>query len=285
MTRFASRFVAAAGAATLAAAPALRAQDPVTINFSEYACTQAVDCPDYQATIGRPLTSKGFEFYDYATSSGAASSNSLGTWSSNAANLGFANRPTNIGGSTTLFGTGTTDRIEMYSASGAPFQLRSIDIAYLFRRSSISTLTYPTSTTIYFQYFKTLEAYDAGTPDGDFSALITAGPLDASNDRAPVLRTLDFMTGTVGGSTGFTWRTGSLGDLMGSGVYGVQFFQGDLTSYTNVNTWTLTQGSGRSYQFTNVVAAVVPEPSTFALAAAGMAVAAGAGLRRRRMQG
>lgn len=283
MLRLTTR-LAAVAAVTLAAAP-LRAQDPVTINFSEYACSAAVDCPDYQATIGQPVTSKGFEFYDYLTSSGAASSNSLGTWSNNPANLGYANRPTNLGGSTTLFGTGTSDRIEMYTASGGPFQLRSIDVAYLFRRSSIPTLGYPATSTIYFQYYKSAAAYDAGIADGDFSATIAAGPLDASSDRAAVLRTLDFTTGLVGGTTPIVWRTGSSSDLLGGGVYGVQWFNGDLTSYTNINSWTLTQGSGRSYQFTNVVAAVVPEPSTFALAAIGLATVAGAGLRRRRTQG
>lgn len=274
--------VLAAGVALLTA-PALRAQ-PVTIDFNEYACSDPRDCdPPYQATIGNPLTSRGYEFYAYSTSANdIAGSQALGTWSNNPANLGYANRPTNIGTATTLFGVGTTDRIEMYSSSPYSFRVSSMDVAYLFRRSSIPTLGYPTSVTMYFQYYKTLDAYLNGVPDGDFSALITAGPL-VGTDRAPVLQTLNFASGLVG-STPIQWRTGSRTDLTdAAGIYGLQWFQGDLTSYTRLSTFTLTQGSGRSYQFTNITTELVtPEPGTFALAAVGIGAVVGVGLRRRR---
>lgn len=284
MLRFLSRTATLAASVSLfAAAPALRAQT-VTIDFREYACSAAMDCPDIQSGIGSPVTSKGFEFYDYASGLGGASSNSMGTWSNNPSNLGYANRPTNIGSATALFGTTNGDRIEMYQSSGHAFRVQSIDFANLFRRSSISPpLGEPANLNLYFQYFQSFNAYLSGVPDGDFFAVFERGPLEGA-DRPAFLRTVNFGAtpgSAVNGVTLFN-LTGAASALTGSrGVYGLQWYNASLTDYKGPDNITLTAASGRSHQFTNVAAAVVPEPATVALAGVGLVTLVGVARRRR----
>lgn len=277
----------AAGVSVLAAAPALQAQ-PVTIDFSEYACGAAADCPDIQAGIGSPVTSKGFEFFDYANAVGT-SFNSVGTWSTNPSNLGYANRPTNIGSSTALFGTSNGDRIEMYAATPYSFRVQSIDFANLFRLSSISPpLGEPANLSIYFQYFQTRDAYDTGVPDGDFYAVVERGPLVGA-DRPTFLRTLNFgaAPGTnVGGVTIVNLAGDASAVSGGRGVYGLQWYNASLSGYGGLNLFAVTAGSGRSHQFTNVTAEIVtPEPTTVVLAGAGLVTLLGLARRQRQASG
>ena len=285
MSRLLSKVTAlAATVGAFAGAPALRAQ-PVTIDFGEYACGAAADCPDIQAGIGSPVRSKGYEFYNYASGLGGPSFNSLGTWSSNPSNLGYANRPTNIGSSTALFGTGNGDRIEMYASSPYAFRVESIDFANLFRLSSISPpLGEPANLNIYFQYFATLDAYDSGIPDGDFLAVVERGPL-VGTDRPTFLRTVNFgaTVGTNVGGVTLVDLAGSASALGGRGVYGLQWYNASLGAYGGLNQFQLTAASGRAHQFTNAVAEVfTPEPATVTLAGVGLVTLLVAARRRQR---
>ena len=263
--------------ATVAAAPALRAQ-AVTINFSEYACSDPSQPCEYQATTGRAVTSKGFAFLDRNSIYGGGT-NSLGTWSNNPSNLGYVNRPSNLGGSTALFAPNNGDVVEMYASTGQNFSLYSMDVAGLFRQSSISPpLGAPNTFNLYFQYFLSYNSFYNGTPDGDFYATVPPAPL-ANGDRVPLLRTIDF-AGNNPGALQLNFLDGSQSDLRN--IFGIEWIQGSLTGRDSTGAPTFLAASGRAHQFTNIVAAVVPEPGTFALAGAGLVVTLGAGLRRRR---
>ncbi|HEY0777914.1 MAG TPA: PEP-CTERM sorting domain-containing protein [Gemmatirosa sp.] len=266
------------------AAPALRAQQPVTIDFSEYACSEATQPCEYQATTGNPVTSKGFDFLDRYSILATEGTNSLGTWSNNPSNLGYVNRPSNLGSSTALFAPGNGDVLEMYTHSGRNFDLYSMDVAGLFRQSSISPpLGAPTTFNMYFQYFSSYTSWYNGTPDGDLYASVSPGTV-VNGDRVPLLRTLDFSQplGTISNGVYLQWLDGRPSDLQGGGIFGIQWIQGSLSGFDATGAPVFATGSGRAHQFTNVVAAVVPEPGTFALAGAGLALVVGAGLRRRR---
>lgn len=283
-------------ASLVAAAPA-QAQR-TTITFNNYRSTTTTE-PGYQATFYAPLTANGYEFYDLYTQSSSAgpsafSSQQVASWGTNSSDLGSKNLPSNLGStSAALWGNGTTDRLEMNAAATAdgytPFRLYSMDMGSLFARSSITpALGGPAAMNIYFQYFKTLNAYTTGIPDGDLYAYVNVAPT-VNGDVVPLLRTVNF-AGTANSSDVFVkFLSGNAGDLTdGTGIYGIQWFQGSLdlsstsTGYRNIDSWTLAQRSGLSHQFTNIVAEVVtPEPSTFALAGIGLVTVIGVGLRHR----
>ncbi len=288
---------AALTVASLAVTAPARAQQYTkqTINYSAYRSTTTTE-PGYQATFGNPLTSKGYELYDFYTQSNSAgpsafSSQQVATWGTSASDLGSKNLPSNLGPSAAaLWANGTTDRLELYSTGNGvtpqAFRLYSMDMASLFAASSITpALGAPASMNIYFQYYKSLTSYLNGTPDGDVSAFVRVAPT-VNGDIVPLLRTVDFTGQNNSSDVSVSFLNGKVGDLTdATGIYGIQWFQGSLTSYANINSWSLTQRSGLSHQFTNLVVqdvAPVPEPSTFALAGVGLLTVAGVGLRRRK---
>lgn len=275
MRRF-HHFALAATLATCAAAPCtLRAQ---LITFSDYACAEPSQPCEYQATTGRPLTANGFEFYnDYY-----GFPNQLATWSANPSNLGFANRPSNIGASTALFGEFPGDVIQMNARSGRRFDLYSMDVASLFRQSSISPPFGEVGDfTLLFEYYHTLDAYTSGVPDGAFGASVAPGPL-VDGDRVPLLRTVDFFGATAPGVS-VQWLAGRPSDLRGAGIYGVRWTNASFGGYDENGLPVFDYGVQFTHQFTNVAAQVVPEPATLVLVGAGVCVLVGAGVRRRRV--
>ena len=269
-----------------------------TITFSSYRSPMTVE-PGYQATFGNPLQANGYQLYDLYTQSSSTtaasgpagfSSQQISTWGTAASDLGSKNLPTNLGSSTAaIWGNGTTDRLELYSTGNGvdnqAFRLYSMDMASLFAASSITpALGGPASMNIYFQYYKSLDAYLNEIPDGDLYATVRVAPT-VNGDIVPLLRTVDFTGQSNSTNVSVTFLNGHIGDLTdAAGIYGIQWFQGSLATYTDINNWTLTQRSGLAHQFTNVVVqdvAPVPEPSTFALAGVGLLTVVGVGLRRR----
>ena len=295
--------VAALTAASFAALPA-RAQQYTrqTIDFSSYRSAVTVE-PGYQATFGAPLQANGYSFYDVFTQSSATpaspgptgfSASQMSTWGTASTDLGSTNLPTNLGPTAAaLWGLGTTDRLEMYSTGNGVdpqrFRLYSMDMSSLFAASSITpALRGPASLDIYFQYYKSLDSYLTGVPDGDLYAHVEVAPTvnnDVNNDIVPLLRTVDFSGQNNSDLSYVTFLSGNVGDLTdATGIYGIQWFQGSLTSYSGIDDWTLAQRSGLAHQFTNVVVqdvATVPEPTTFALAGVGLLTVVGVAVRRR----
>lgn len=289
--------VATAAAVSFAAAPAAAQHYTTqTINFSGYRSAATTE-PGYQATFGNPLQANGYQLYDLYTQSSATasspgptgfSSQQIATWGTASTDLGSKNLPSNLGPSAAaLWANGTTDRLELYSTGNGvdnqSFRLYSMDMASLFAASSITpALGGPASMNIYFQYYKSLNSYLTGVPDGDLYAHVAVAPT-VNGDVVPLLRTVDFTGQSNSSSVSVNFLSGQIGDLTdATGIYGIQWFQGSLASYTNINQWTLAQRSGLSHQFTNVVVQdVTPEPSTFALAGVGLLTVVGVGLRRR----
>lgn len=289
--------------AVASAAPA-RAQQyqTQTLTFGQYRSATTTE-PGYQATFGNPLyagANNSYQLYDLYTQSSATtaspgptgfSSQQVSTWGTSSSDLGSKNLPTNLASrAAAMWANGTTDRLELYSTGNGTdpqaFRLYSMDFASLFAASSITpALGGPASMNIYFQYYKSLDSYLNGTPDGDAYAFVRVAPT-VNGDVVPLLRTVDFTGQSNSSDVSINFLSGKVGDLTdATGIYGIQWFQGSLTSYTDIDNWTLTQRSGLSHQFTDVVVqdvAPVPEPSTFALAGVGLVTVVGAGLRRRK---
>lgn len=288
------RAAAALAALSFAASPAAAQQyTKQTLDFSDYRSPRTTE-PGYQATFGNPLRAHGYELYDLytqSTSDGPAtfSSQQISTWGTASYDLGSNNLPSNLGPSAAaLWANGTTDRLELYSTGNGvqpqAFNLYSMDVAQLFAASSITpALGAPAGFNLYFQYYKSLDSYLTGVPDGDLYVGVSGAP-EVDGDTTPLLRTIDFTGNSNTDDVSVTFLTGNVGDLTDArGIYGIQWFQGSLTGYGSIDNWALTQRSGLSHQFTNlVVQDVVPEPGTFALAGVGILTVVGVGLRRRR---
>ncbi|GJG86678.1 hypothetical protein tb265_18590 [Gemmatimonadetes bacterium T265] len=235
MLRRLARAASAAALTLLAAAP-LAAQ-AVRIDFAEYASDTT---REYAATVGQPLTSKGFDFYE---AFGSSTRNVLGTWGT--ADAGAVNRPSNGGTSTGLYATVPGAEIDMYVAGDDPFvpvrtfNLYSIDVAHLF-----STPYAPFLQPFDLTFFGILAS--GGFVYQTFT--IPAPPL-IGGQQTPVYHTLTFDADFRG-----------LDDV---------FWDQDY-SYVSVE-----------HQFTNVVAEVTPEPSTYALLGVGLAGVLVVARRRR----
>jgi len=235
---------AAALAVALLALPA-GAQVPVLVDFDEY---QRPTTTEFQATVGLPLSSNGLDFYETSLINGGNSRNVLATWGT--ADAGAVNIPVNIGSSTAMFATVLGVEIDIYPTGSdivlgqytGSFSMNSIDVAHLYS-TRFSTFT---PTTITLQFFGFGPSTGGAVITQTFT--VPAPPL-VGGFRDPVLTTLTFDD---------RWRS----------VNNVWWFQGS--------------GSGAAHQFTNVSAAMVPEPSTYLLMLTGLGGLGTVWLRRRR---
>ncbi|MGV3708598.1 MAG: PEP-CTERM sorting domain-containing protein [Gemmatimonas sp.] len=230
------RLIAGAVLLTAAASPAA-AQS----NFNAYSSPVA---KEYAATIGAPLTDGGLDFYEYYQSNAR---NVLGTWGTSDGTA--VNRPTNIGGSTTMFGTASNVLIDVYGAGSDvfggiynAFAMKTIDVAHLYSQQYSGF----TLSTFNLTFFGVTTAF----ADIQQTFTITAPLADLMGNRNPFLTTLEF-------------------DNRWTSMYNVYWYQSQFIDtqhqFTNVN------GSGL---------AVVPEPSTYALM--GMGLLAIGFVRKRR---
>ena len=213
------------------------------IDFHEFASPVTTE---YQAAIGRPLTSGGIDFYQ-TTAFDANARNVLGTWGT--ADRGAVNRPVNIGNSTTLFATLATLETDLYAAGTdlvlgplAPFSLFSMDVAHLYNSAFAAPFVLAP---INFRVF----GFGASGVTFFQDFLIPVPPVGADGSRTPVLQTLTF-------NSNF------------QNAYNVWFRNGST--------------SGTSVQFTNFAVTVSPEPGSLALMGTGLLGIVGVTIRRRR---
>ena len=235
---------ASALAVVLLALPA-SAQVPVLVDFDEY---RRPTTTELQATVGLPLSSNGLDFYETSLINGGNSRNVLATWGTS--DPGSANIPVNIGSSTAMFATVLGLEIDIYPTGSdivlnqfsGAFSMYSIDVAHLYSTRFSSFTPAPL----------TLQFFGFGPSTGGAvisqSFVVPVPPL-VGGFRDPVLTTLAFDE---------RWRS----------VKNVWWFQGS--------------GSGSAHQFTNVSAAIVPEPSTYLLMLTGLGGLGAVWLRRRR---
>jgi hypothetical protein len=231
----------------LASAAEAQPQEVRKATFDEYASPVT---EEYQATIGRPVTSGGLDFYDTdAFTPGAR--NVLATWGKSPAEdpIGALNQPVNIGSSTAMFATLLGERIDvrfqgsnLVTGAVTPFSFISIDVAHLY-----STAFFPSALT---PINITFIGFGPSTDNLQIQQAFTIpAPTAVGGVQQPVLTTLTFDE---------RWRA----------VNGVIWFQSSSAS--------------SAHQFTNVVSATVPEPGTVLLVLTGLAGLGAVQLRRRR---
>lgn len=222
------------------------AQVTTTATFSEYASPFTTE---YQAAVGAPVTSGGYDFYETEGFNGPGSRNVLATWGTDPADPGSVNVPVNVGSSTAMFGTVLGFEIDMFPAGTdlvfgnvtGQFRLHSIDVAHLYS-SSFSPFALGS---IGLEFF----GFGPGTSFGVISQAFTIPvPPVVDGVQTPVLNTLTF-------------------DDRWNGLYNVWWFQGT--------------GSGTAHQFTNVNATLLPEPGTYLLVLTGLGGVGLVGMRRR----
>jgi hypothetical protein len=224
---------------------AAQASAQVTSTFSEYTSGKTTE---YQAAIGRPVTSGVLDFYDTELFV-AGARNVLGTWGASGADVGSLNRPTNIGSSNTMFATQLGEEVDIFGTGTdvilgtfRPFSLFSMDVAHLY---STAYSPIPLSSFTF-----TVFGFGPSTGNATIAQSFTiAAPTAVGGIQHPVLQTLTFDS---------RWS-------MMSNVWFVQ-----------------STGSGTASQFTNVRAVLTPEPGTYGLIVIGLCFVAAIQLRQRR---
>jgi hypothetical protein len=243
------------GCATLLAVAPLAAQSPVTIDFAEF---RSPTTQVYQATPGGDVYSKGFAFSNITN-------NALLTWGTDPAQDELAiNVPSNLGPTAAALGAEFFgDRLDMYVWTGsresdvnAPtqeFNLYSMRVAHLFSSAYLTTGSELSPISLAFYGFTS--GSNVNTLGSVFT--IPVPPL-VGGVRTPFLTELRF-SGAWQNLTRVVW-------FNASGPQG---------------TPPPSTGSSFSHQFTDIQAAIVPEPATFLLLGTGMLVLGVVGRRRR----
>ncbi|MEO7856427.1 MAG: PEP-CTERM sorting domain-containing protein [Gemmatimonadaceae bacterium] len=213
----------------------------VRTDFREFTSTFTTE---YDAAIGAPLTSGGLDFYSAGEFS-ASSTNALATFGTD--DEGAVNRPSNLMGANTLFIPGLGGRLDIVLAGtrfgfgpGGSFGLQSIDFAHLFEDSFLPAPAVNTAIT--------LQIFGFNSRNESFfqNFIIPVAPIE-NGRRTPRLITARL-------------------DSRFSDVNNVRYFQGT--------------GSGRAFQFTNVIP--TPEPASFILLGTGLLGVFGITARSRR---
>jgi len=226
----------------LAIAQPVRAQ--VNSNFSNFSSPTTTE---FQAAVGRPVTSGVLDFYDTELFVSGAR-NVLGTWGTNPTDPGSVNRPTNIGSSTTMFATQLGEEVDIFGMGSdivlgifQPFSLFSMDVGHLYSPAYAPFTLAPITLTVF--------GFGPSTGNVVISQVFTIPvPTAIGGVQRPLLQTLTF-------------------DSRFSAMNNVWFFQ--------------SSGSGTANQFTNVRATLTPEPSTYVFTLTGLVALAVAGRRKR----
>jgi hypothetical protein len=227
-----------------ALALALPARAQVVSNFNNYSSPFTTE---FQAAIGRPVTSGVLDFYD-TDAFVAGARNVLGTWGTSPSDPASVNRPTNVGASTTMFATQLGEEIDIFGAGSdivlglfRPFSLFSIDVGHLYSPAYAPFTLTPITLTFF--------GFGPSTSNVVIQQVFTIPvPTAIGGVQRPLLQTLTFDS---------RW------------------------SVMNNVWWVQSTGSGTANQFTNVRALLTPEPSTYVLTLTGLVVLAVVGRRKR----
>lgn len=267
LTRTIRRLAARAGVIVSSAlvAPALAAAQPVLIDFAGY---RSAASTSYQAVIGGDMYTQGFVF--------TATGFGLNTYGTDPADPFAEQLPSNLGATSATLYTDTfgesvdmrrwTDPATDVNTSGGFFNLRSMDVAHLYRSSFLTTPPdgSPASLSVINFYVLGWTSAD-GLGTATRQALFTLPvPPTVGGVQVPLLYTLVMPSDWVGLSR-------------------VRFWNGSATLNASGQVTAIASGSAVSSQFTNLAVEIVPEPSTYLLVAAG-----GFGLvavARRRVRG
>jgi hypothetical protein len=204
--------------------------------------TTLIDFPEYRspvsreypAAIGDPLRSNGFDFFvsEYFV---PGARNALSTWGTDPADNGARNRPRNAGTSATLAATQAGEEIDMIVAGEdllAP--MLEFNLYSIELAHLYSTPYVPALVNFDLTFFGIL-----GTGEAVEETFTVPVPPLVGSVRTPLLQSFTF---------GAQWRN----------LVNVYWFQGGST--------------GTVHQFTNITAAVVPEPATYLLLGTGLGV-------------
>jgi hypothetical protein len=223
------------------------AQISATSTFSNFASPTTTE---YQAAVGRPVTSGVLDFYDTELFV-PGSRNVLGTWGFSAADPGSVNRPTNIGSSTSMFATQLGEEVDIFGTGSdivlgifRPFGLFSMDVGHLYSSAYAPVTLAPITLTVF--------GFGPSTGNALITQVFTIpAPAPVGGVQRPVLQTLTFDS---------RW------------------------SAMNNVWWNQSTGSATASQFTNVSATLLPEPGTYILTLSGL-IGLGIVRTRRRKAG